>query len=110
MQGTVAGNLLAGQPSYEGPVLLSALGASLSSWQAGSAAVASVSELYGQDGSRRFGCFGSLATSIRVPLPPPGVSRRLVYDRSLRPALSVALQLDRTGRHGPCSVAATPGP
>jgi carbon-monoxide dehydrogenase medium subunit len=94
MQGTVAGNLLAGMPGYEGPVLLSALGASLSYWWKGSFAVAAVSELHGPDGSARF---SSLVTGVRVPLPAPGVTRHLVYDRSLRPALSVALQLDRAG-------------
>lgn len=93
MQGTVAGNLLAGQPSYEGSVLLSALGASLSFRRAGSAAASAVSDLHGQDGP---GSFGGLATGILVPLPPSGVSRRLVYDRSLRPTLSMALRLDRT--------------
>ncbi len=94
MQGTVAGNLLAGMPGYEGPVLLSALGASLSYWRDGASAVAAVSELCERDGSARF---SGLVTSIRVPLPAPGVTRHLVYDRSLRPALSVALQLDRAG-------------
>ncbi len=94
MQGTVAGNLLAGMPGYEGPVLLSALGASLSYWRMESLAVAAVSELHGPDGSARF---SGLVTAVRVPLPAPGVTRHLVYDRSLRPALSVALQLDRAG-------------
>ena len=92
MQGTVAGNLLAGMPGYEGPVLLSALGASLSFWRDGVQAVTAVSELRERDGSPGF---SGLATSVRVPLPPPGVTRHLVYDRSLRPALSVALQFDR---------------
>jgi aerobic carbon-monoxide dehydrogenase medium subunit len=92
MQGTVAGNLLAGMPGYEGPVLLSALGASLSYWRKASLGVAAVSELHGPDGSARF---SGLVTGVRVPLPAPGVTRHLVYDRSLRPALSVALQLDR---------------
>ena len=92
MQGTVAGNLLAGMPGYEAPVLLSALGASLSYWWEGSAASAAVSELHGQNGTARF---SGLVTAVRVPLPAR-VTRRLVYDRSLRPALSVALQLDRT--------------
>jgi CO/xanthine dehydrogenase FAD-binding subunit len=92
MQGTVAGNLLAGVPGYEGPVLLSALGASLSSWRKGSLVVAAVSEFHGPDGSARF---SGLVTSVHVPLPAPGVTRHLAYDRSLRPALSVALQLDR---------------
>lgn len=94
MQGTVAGNLLAGMPGYEGAVLLSALGASLSYWRKGSLAFAAVSELYGTDGSARF---SGLATGVHVPLPAPGVTRHLVHDRSLRPALSVALQLDRAG-------------
>jgi carbon-monoxide dehydrogenase medium subunit len=94
MQGTVAGNVLAGMPGYEGPVLLSALGASLSYWRNGSLAVAAVSELHGRDGATRF---SGLATGVRMPLPAAGVTRHLVYDRSLRPALSVALQLDRAG-------------
>lgn len=94
MQGTVAGNLLAGEPGYEAPVLLSALGASVSWWPVGSAAVAAVSDLHGQDGGLRV---SGLVTGVRVPLPKPGVSRHLAYDRSLRPALSVALLLDRIG-------------
>ena len=92
MQGTVAGNLLAGMPGYEGPVLLSALGASLSYWRSGAVATAAVSELHGPDGSARF---SGLVTGVHVPLPVPGVTRHLVYDRSLRPALSIALQVDR---------------
>ena len=92
MQGTIVGNVLAGMPGYEGAVLLSALRASLSYWRKGALAAAAVSELHGPDGSVRF---SGLATGVRVPLPAPGVTRHLAYDRSLRPALSIALQLDR---------------
>jgi CO/xanthine dehydrogenase FAD-binding subunit len=93
MQGTVAGNLLALMPGYEGPILLSALDASLlySTSEALNASVA-LTEFGGA--SDEFFLSRGLIEKVRVPLPPKGTTRRLVYDRSLRPFLSVALRID----------------
>jgi aerobic carbon-monoxide dehydrogenase medium subunit len=93
MQGTVAGNLLALMPSYEGPILLSALDASLlySTSQAPNLSVALTQ--FG-DASDSFFLSRGLIETVRVPLPPKGTTRRLVYDRSLRPFLSAALRVD----------------
>ncbi|MEH2469921.1 carbon-monoxide dehydrogenase medium subunit [Nitrobacteraceae bacterium AZCC 2161] len=95
MQGTVAGNLLALMPGYEGAILLSALDASL---------LYSTNEI--PDGSidvKEFGAASDafvlsrgLVGTVRVPLPTAGTTRRLAYDRSLRPMLSVALSIDHT--------------
>jgi CO/xanthine dehydrogenase FAD-binding subunit len=96
MQGTVVGNLLAAMPGYEGPVLLTALGASLRySTHDCSAAAITVAELGEANNALRR--FHGLATAVRVPLPTTGTTRRVIYDRSLRPALSVALQVDHAG-------------
>jgi carbon-monoxide dehydrogenase medium subunit len=93
MQGTVAGNLLALMPGYEGGVLLSALGASmLYSTHKSHDRLMEVRDL-GNNADSFFEC-GGLAEKLRVPLPGAGTNRRLFYDRSLRPALSVALCVD----------------
>lgn len=95
MQGTVVGNVLAAMPGYEGATLLSALAATLSysssTTTIASTEVAKIGDAYeALRGSR------PLVDHVTVPLPPPRTTRRLVYDRSLRPMLSVALRLDHT--------------
>jgi carbon-monoxide dehydrogenase medium subunit len=93
MQGTVVGNLFAGSASYEGAILLAALGAAVSiesRYVAPSSLL--VHNLVVDAGSA--GQPRGLARAVQIPLPPPGTTRRLVYDRSLRPALSVALRVD----------------
>jgi carbon-monoxide dehydrogenase medium subunit len=93
MQGTVAGNLMALMPGYEGAVLLSALGASLAY---------STREAHGHriavrefgDASEAFFRSGGLVEQVCVPLPAAGMTRRLLHDRSLRQMLSVALCVD----------------
>jgi carbon-monoxide dehydrogenase medium subunit len=93
MQGTVAGNLLALVPGYEGSVLLSALDAFLVySSKAGPRTSIQVKQ-FGAASDSFFRSSG-LAETVRVPLPAAGTTRRLVYDRSLRPILSVALCVD----------------
>ena len=93
MQGTVAGNLLALMPSYEGPILLSALDASLLYSTSESLNASAALTEFG-DASDSFFLSRGLIAKVRVPLPPKGTTRRLVYDRSLRPFLSVALRID----------------
>ncbi len=93
MQGTVAGNLLALMPGYEGPILLSALDASLL-YSTSETLNASIALTEFGDAPDTFFLSRGLIEKVRVPLPPKGTTRRLVYDRSLRPFLSVALRID----------------
>ena len=83
--GTIGGNLLAGDRSYDGLPALIALGAT--------------AILEGPDGARRVaavdlerdrGC--DLLAAIEVP-----PKRRLSFDRTLKPAVSVALAVDLSG-------------
>lgn len=92
-QGTIVGNLLAEVPAYEAAILLLAVEARLDGLAPGGAPfqIAAAALTDGQGGA--VPCPG-LVTGVRIPLPAPGRMRRLVYDRSLRPALSVALCLD----------------
>jgi CO/xanthine dehydrogenase FAD-binding subunit len=96
MQGTVAGNLLASMPGYEGATLLSALDASLSY---SSSKIPGTSIKVAEIGGAYEAFFQSrpLVEKVTVPLPRPGTIRRLVYDRSLRPMFSVALRFDHAG-------------
>lgn len=87
-QGTVVGNVMADVPAYEGPALLAALGARLT------VLANDRSETLALADRQEEGTAPVLVTALRVPLAAPGVVRRLVYDRSLRPALAVALRLD----------------
>jgi carbon-monoxide dehydrogenase medium subunit len=96
MQGTVAGNLLALMPGYEGAVLLSALGASMVYSTRNSCGDMIAVREFG-DAADLFFERGGLAEKLRVPLPVAGTTRRLLYDRSLRPILSVALRVDCAG-------------
>jgi carbon-monoxide dehydrogenase medium subunit len=93
MQGTVAGNLLALMPGYEGAILLSALDASLLYSTNGSPNASVAVNGFGDVSDCLFRSSG-LVEKVRVPLPASGTTRRLVYDRSLRPMLSVALRVD----------------
>ena len=95
MQGTVAGNLLALMPGYEGAVLLSALDASLVYSSADVPGTSVPVKAFGAISDSFFHASG-LVETVRVPLPATGTTRRLVYDRSLRPMLSVALCVDLT--------------
>lgn len=92
-QGTIVGNLLAEVPAYEAAILLMAVEARLEGLAPGGAFfdIAATALSDGQGGA--VPCPG-LVTALRIPLPGPGRMRRLVYDRTLRPALSVALCLD----------------
>lgn len=85
-QGTLVGNVMADVPAYEGPALLAALGARLTVLADGRVETLALAD------RRQAG--PALVTALRVPLAAPGTVRRLVYDRSLRPALAVALSLD----------------
>jgi len=93
MQGTVAGNLLALMPGYEGAVLLSALDASLVCSKTDVPSTSIPVKEFGA-ASDSFFRSGGLVETVRVPLPAAGTTRRLVHDRSLRPMLSVALCVD----------------
>jgi carbon-monoxide dehydrogenase medium subunit len=96
MQGTVAGNLLASLPGYEGATLLSALDASLS-YSSSKSPRTSIKVAEIGDAYEAFFQSRPLVENVTVPLPPPRTTRRLVYDRSMRPILSVALRLDHAG-------------
>lgn len=85
-QGTLVGNVMADVPAYEGPALLAALDARLTVLADGRVETLALADRR-QAGS-------ALVTALRVPLAAPGGVRRLVYDRTLRPALAVALSLD----------------
>jgi carbon-monoxide dehydrogenase medium subunit len=93
MQGTVAGNLLALMPGYEGAVLLSALDASLVYSSKDILRTSIEVKEFGAASDSFFRARG-LVETVRIPLPAAGTTRRLVYDRSLRPMLSVALCVD----------------
>lgn len=96
MQGTVAGNLLASMPGYEGATLLSALDASLS-YSSSKIPRTSIKVAEIGDACEAFFQSRPLVENVTVPLPPPGTTRRLIYDRSMRPMLSVALRFDHAG-------------
>lgn len=90
MQGTIAGNVFAGMPGYEAAVLLAALDAQ-TMWHA-----------VRRSSSATSGAASGWASGFRIALAHPieggvdskPVTRRLFYDRSLRPSLSVALGID----------------
>lgn len=92
-QGTIVGNLLAEVPAYEAAILLMAVEARLDGLAPGGTPfdIMAAALTDGQGGA--VPCPG-LVTGVRIPLPAPGRMRRLVYDRSLRPALSMAVCLD----------------
>ena len=97
-QGTVAGNLMAQNPGYESAILLSAVAAQLSFLAPGGhGSSAAVCQLGDERGGLR--PRPGLVTHLRVRGGTPGRPRRLLYDRTLRPALSVALGLDLDGGH-----------
>jgi aerobic carbon-monoxide dehydrogenase medium subunit len=79
--GTLGGNLLAGQAHYDVAPCLQALGATL------------VFAGPGGPPRRPIGDAGGLLVAIEIPLP---AARRLVFDRSLKPAVSVAVGIERT--------------
>ena len=82
MAGTLGGNLLAGNPLYDAPVLLTAAGASLVFVAAGGERTA---DLNGDAPWPLPG--GALLTKAAIPL----AGQTLLFDRSLKPAVSVAL-------------------
>ncbi len=95
-QGTVVGNVMAGVAGYEAAVLLMAAYAKLAVLSPGGAEhVIKVSDLERENGA---GAVPWLVTAVHIPLQKKGRERRLIYDRSLRPALSVALGLDTQDR------------
>lgn len=87
MAGTVGGNLLAGNPAYEAPVILAALGARLSF-----ATPAGPVECDLAQSAARSADWtppqAALLTHIDIPLDG---TRRLAFDRGLKPVISVAL-------------------
>ncbi len=98
-KGTLAGNLLADNPTYEVAPVLGALEAELAydevggseTWQA-------VDRLEAENNAA-----GPLMRAIKVPLVP---GRQIVYDRSLYPVVSVALAVDWEGE---CVIGARAG-
>lgn len=92
-QGTIVGNLLAEVPAYEAAILLMAVEARLEGLLPGGRAFQMEAGALADGAGGAVPCPG-LVTALRIPLPAPGRMRRLVYDRTLRPALSLALCLD----------------
>jgi carbon-monoxide dehydrogenase medium subunit len=84
MAGTLGGNIMAQHPNYDGPVLLAAAGATLQFAGAdGETAAPVASETDGPAPD------DALLIGVRVPL-----GARLAFDRSLKPAVTVAVALD----------------
>jgi CO/xanthine dehydrogenase FAD-binding subunit len=87
-QGTIGGNLLAGEAGYEMAPLLAALDATLHFVDCASDQPSTRSILDAQPDGR-------LLVAISIPLRP----RALIWKRDLRPALSFVATLERTGRY-----------
>ena len=85
MTGTVGGNVMAGEAGYDGRVILGALGAELIF-----AAPGGEVSVPAADASDGYPDAGVLA-AIRVPVVD---GRRLAFDRSLKPVVSVAVATD----------------
>jgi carbon-monoxide dehydrogenase medium subunit len=81
LAGTLGGNLLAGRAHYDVAPVLQALGATL------------VFAGPGGGVRRPVGDGGGLLVAIEIPLPP---GRRLAFDRSLKPAVSLAVGIAGT--------------
>ena len=89
--GTIGGNLLAADANYDGPVLLAVAGAQARFFTSEGDITVDLADAGGWPGEP-----GALLTEIAVPLP---AERRLLFDRSLKPAISVAAAIyrDNTG-------------
>jgi aerobic carbon-monoxide dehydrogenase medium subunit len=88
MAGTVGGNVMARHPNYDGPVLLAAFGARYV-FEKPDGTTSIIDAEIGPDDAP-----GALLT--RVVIPTVG-ARRLVFDRSLKPVISVAVATDGNG-------------
>lgn len=88
MAGTIGGNVMARHPNYDGPVLLAAWGARYV-FEKPDGAASLIDADQGPDAAP-----GALMTRILVPT---GDKRRLVFDRSLKPVISVAVAVDGNG-------------
>jgi carbon-monoxide dehydrogenase medium subunit len=94
MQGTVGGNVFARNPGYEGAVLLGALGARAVVHDGVAARHVALPQA---DHAALHRSSPDLCMRFLIPLAKPGCRRRLAYERSARPALTVALALDIAG-------------
>lgn len=83
MAGTIGGNLLAGNPAYEAPVILAAVGARLHFATPDGAVAVDLGHSADWMPPQ-----ASLLTHIDIPLDG---TRRLAFDRGLKPVISVAL-------------------
>jgi CO/xanthine dehydrogenase FAD-binding subunit len=102
MQGTIGGNIMAGEPGYEMLPLLAVLGADLvfADWSTGGQEITAAREwvLPRASSSKTL-----LLTSIRIPLRPITVA----WNRELRPALGLVASLEWSGDrvlHGAAAV------
>jgi len=87
-QGTIGGNLLAGEAGYEMAPLLAALDATLTFADCTTGRPSTTSILDAQP-------HGRLLVSVSIPLR----RRTLIWKRDLRPALSFVATLERSGRY-----------
>lgn len=88
MTGTIGGNVMARHPNYDGPVLLAARGARYV-FEKPDGTTSLVDAERSPDVEP-----GALLTRIVIPT---GEKRRLVFDRSLKPVISVAAGVDGNG-------------
>jgi carbon-monoxide dehydrogenase medium subunit len=87
MAGTIGGNVMARHPNYDGPVLLAACGARLHfATQGGGTHETDAAGWSAPD--------GALMTRTAVPL---AAARRIAFDRSLKPVISVAAAIGDDG-------------
>jgi len=84
MAGTVGGNILAREAGYDGPVILGVLGAELAFATPGGEVIVPADDIAAipADG---------LLTAVRIPVAE---SRRMLFDRSLKPVVSAAVSMD----------------
>ena len=88
MAGTIGGNVMARHPNYDGPVLLAAYGARYV-FEKPDGTTSLIDAETGPDPTP-----GALLTRIVIPT---GARRKLVFDRSLKPVISVAVAADGNG-------------
>jgi len=94
MAGTIGGNIMARHPNYDGPVLLAACGARYVFEKPDGMTSLIDADSWPDAPPGADAAFGALLTRIVIPT---GGNRRLVFDRSLKPVISVAVAVDGNG-------------
>lgn len=94
MAGTIGGNIMARHPNYDGPVLLAACGARYVFEKPDGMTSLIDADSWPDVPPGADAASGALLTRIVIPT---GGDRRLVFDRSLKPVISVAVAVDGNG-------------